>query len=86
MAWDAEIYYPSGPAFSSRIPTLLGPVELRLDESLFCGMQMDGAFVPYRMTWEWTIPADEPRLHLPRRDEPDRTLFERTVALLLGID
>ena len=86
LAWTGGIYYPAGPAFSFPVPTLLGKVDVRVDESLFCGLQMDGAFVPYGMTWEWTVRADDPRLRPDRQEIPDRTLFERAAALVLGVD
>jgi hypothetical protein len=32
---------------------------VRLDEAIFCGLQMDGAAQPYRLRWTTTIPLDD---------------------------
>jgi hypothetical protein len=40
-------------------PTLHGTYDVRLDEAIFCGLQMDGAAQPYRLRWTTTIPLDD---------------------------
>jgi len=58
VVWEGGIHYPAGSAFVTgheAVPVLL-------DESVFCAMQMDGAFVPYKQQWHWTLAVDDPRL------------------------
>ncbi len=59
VEWRGDIQYPVASAVHLPIP-FGGP--LTLDEAIFCGMQMDGDFVPYTMVWRWTLAADDPRL------------------------
>ncbi|MFH1468174.1 MAG: hypothetical protein ABIO70_27555 [Pseudomonadota bacterium] len=62
LTWEGGIFYPAGYAFEATIPTLTAPVTLRLDESLFCGLQLDGWMTPYTQRWTAHIDADDPRL------------------------
>jgi hypothetical protein len=56
VTWAGPIYYPPRAAFSIPLPTLHGTYDVRLDEAIFCGLQMDGAAQPYRLRWTTTIP------------------------------
>lgn len=52
--WNGTIHYPGTDiAFSATIPTLWGPRVLRVSETVFCGMQVDGAMNPYALTYRW---------------------------------
>jgi hypothetical protein len=52
VEWRGSIQYPAASAV--RVPLLFGG-PLVLDEAVFCGMQMDGAFVPFEMVWKWSV-------------------------------
>jgi hypothetical protein len=71
-------------AFTARIPTLFGPRTLRVSESVFCGMQADGALTPFRLTVTWGLSADDPRLGAAR-DQSDHTWSEWVALRVLSI-
>lgn len=58
VVWKGTISYPgSDTAFLWDIPTLWGYRNLRLSETVYCGMQVDGAMSPYGMAYRWTVPG-----------------------------
>jgi len=63
VTWTGTIHYPGDDiAFVGTIPTLWGPRVLRVSETVFCGMQVDGAMNPFVLTHRWTVSEDDPRL------------------------
>lgn len=61
--WTGTIHYPNGDiAFTLALPTLWGPRILRVSETVFCGMHIDGAMNPYRLSYQWQLSPDDPRL------------------------
>jgi hypothetical protein len=81
LTWEGGISYPAGYAFEATVPTLTEPVTVRLDESLFCGLQLDGWMTPYTQRWTAHIAADDPRLVPPSVAVNDPGTFERAVRL-----
>lgn len=60
--WEGTILYPGlDIGFNLGIPTLWGPKNLRVSETIFCGMQMDGAMNPYPLRYVWLL-EDEPAI------------------------
>lgn len=59
VEWRGGIQYPPASAFTLPLP--IG-APFVVDEAVFCGLQMDGDFVPYTMVWRWTLDAKDPRL------------------------
>ncbi len=54
MQWRGGIQYPPHVIATFPIPRLVGPpTVVTLDEAAFCGLQMDGVWVPYTLTWSW---------------------------------
>ncbi|HNC99117.1 MAG TPA: hypothetical protein PKW90_23485, partial [Myxococcota bacterium] len=54
--WEGTILYPGlDIGFNLVIPTLWGPANLRVSETIFCGMQMDGAMNPYLLRYHWQV-------------------------------
>ena len=84
VTWAGPIYYPPRAAFSIPLPTLHGTYDVRLDEAIFCGLQMDGAAQPYRLRWTTTIPLDDPRLRAPQVHASDPGRFERLLRWVLA--
>lgn len=83
--WRGTIHYPLGDvAFTARIPTIFGPRTLRVSEAVFCGMQADGAMTPYRLTVQWALSPDDPRLGAAR-DQSDHTWSEWLALRLLDL-
>lgn len=61
--WNGIIHYPGTDiAFAVPLPTVFGMQVLRVSETIFCGMQVDGAMNPYALTYRWTLAEDDPRL------------------------
>lgn len=83
IQWSGAMLYPPRAAFSIDLPTLHGTYQVRLDEAVFCGLQMDGSMQPYVQVWETVISLDDPRLHPPRVDQNDPGWFERVVMQLI---
>ena len=84
VVWRGTISYPLGDyAFALPFPTVRGTRVLRVSETVFCGMQMDGAMNPYPLVWRWSLSPDDPRLGA-LRDTPERTWAERLAAALGG--
>jgi hypothetical protein len=75
LTWEGGIHYPVGSAFDTGIPM----VPVVLDESVFCAMQMDGSFVPFKQKWHWTLALDDPRLD---KKGPNHGWFEAILASL----
>lgn len=76
-AWAGTIVYPPGHfAFEALIPTLAGPRTLRVSETLFCGMQIDGVMNPYPLELRWVLDPEDPRLRAPLVDESERFWLE----------
>lgn len=83
--WRGTIHYPVGDvAFTARIPTIFGTRTLRVSEAVFCGMQVDGAMTPYRLTVQWALSPDDPRLG-PERDQSEHAWSEWVVLRLLEV-
>ncbi|WP_261874650.1 hypothetical protein [Vibrio rarus] len=92
VIWQGPILYPSKSAF--KIPSQafgLSPLSkifpipeyIPLYESVFCGMQMDGAMTPYIQLWKASInPADE-RLSHKAVEDSERTWFSNIMLLIL---
>ncbi|HJN74088.1 MAG TPA: hypothetical protein QGF58_09175 [Myxococcota bacterium] len=53
---SATIRYPASGAFYVQVPTLFGPVPVGLDEGIFCHMQAQGHWNPYRVEWVFDGP------------------------------
>lgn len=54
--WEGTILYPGMDiGFNLVIPTLWGSKNLRVSETIFCGMQMDGAMNPYLLRYRWRL-------------------------------
>lgn len=87
LRWTASIGYPTDGAFQMAIPTVLpwvsNPIQLRVSETAFCGMQMDGAMNPYPLTYRWTVMADDPRLDAGR-NTPQRGPLEAALVWAMG--
>jgi hypothetical protein len=65
-AWTGTLLYPATSEIAVRLPRPIGePFRFALDEALFCAAQLDGVFVPYRMTWRADIARDDARLRAP---------------------
>jgi hypothetical protein len=79
LTWEGGIFYPAGYAFEATLPTLTEPVTVRLDESLFCGLQLDGWMIPYTQRWTAHLTADDVRLAAPAVAVHDPGSFERAV-------
>jgi hypothetical protein len=59
-SWEGTILYPGlDIAFNLGIPTFWGPKNLRVSETIFCGMQMDGAMNPYVLRYQWVLGEEE---------------------------
>ena len=84
VTWEGGIFYPAGYAFEAAVPTFTGPVRVRLDESLFCGLQLDGWMIPYTQRWTAHLAADDPRLAPPAVVANEPGPFERAVRTLAG--
>lgn len=64
-AMDKPAAFCDGLRYRALTGTDGGPVltlDQRLDESLFCGLQLDGWMTPYTQRWTAHIAADDPRL------------------------
>lgn len=79
VRWVGTIHYPPTDTnlIDVPLPTLRGPTRLRLSETIFCGMHIDGAMNPYRMVWETTIDEDDPRLASDNRGDSQVSLLHR---------
>ena len=63
VTWTGTIHYPGEDiAFAATIPTLWGPRVVRVSETVFCGMQIDGAMNPFVLTYRWNVNDDDARL------------------------
>ncbi len=61
--WSGVILYPYSSQIAVTLPRLIGePYRFALDEAMFCGAQLDGVFVPFRMNWHYDIADDDPWL------------------------
>jgi hypothetical protein len=58
--WTGTIQYPdSDTAFGFPWPTVWGWRRVRVSETVFCGMQAEGAMNPFVLTYNWTFsPSD----------------------------
>lgn len=85
-AWDGTIHYPGvDVAFNAPLP--FQRRLLRVSETAFCGMQVDGAMNPYDLHITWVLDEGDERLSASGVGVPERTLFEQLVlgaALTLG--
>lgn len=86
-AWDGTIHYPGvDVAFNAPLP--FQRRILRVSETAFCGMQVDGAMNPYDLHITWVLDEGDDRLSARGVTTPERTLFEQVVlgaALTLGL-
>ncbi len=55
--WTGTIHYPGEHiAFELPFPRVVGPpFMLRVSETIFCGMQVDGAMNPFLLTYTWRL-------------------------------
>ncbi|WP_337983910.1 hypothetical protein [Vibrio inusitatus] len=93
VVWEGPMLYPSRAGFNFSpiafgIPPLHKflpvPDTIPLYESLFCGMQMDGAMTPYIQVWEADITPDDERLSKEHLNSSDRTWFSSLAAVFLN--
>ena len=81
--WSGGIHYPGADvAFKWTIPTLFGPKVLRVSETIFCGMQMDGAMNPYRLSYHTVINMDDSRLNKANVGKSQRGPLHGTLAFI----
>ena len=87
VRWTGHMHYPPEDInlVDLPLPTLLGPTRLRLSETIFCGMHIDGAMNPYFIVWETVIDADDPRLSGSARHDSEASLLHQAAGLLLGL-
>ena len=83
FTWSGSIFYPPNSAFVANIPTFFGTRRVLVDEGMFCGLQMDGVFTPYRQTWQWRFQLDDPRLGPSQDTEAKHTWFEKLLLAVL---
>lgn len=63
ITWSGIIHYPGTDlSFSFRIPSLWGPITIRLSETIFCGMHIDGAMNPYPLIIHTSLKESDPRI------------------------
>ncbi|GDX82480.1 hypothetical protein LBMAG42_42910 [Deltaproteobacteria bacterium] len=85
VTWTGTIHYPGDDiAFAAPLPLPWSPPMLRVSETVFCGMQIDGAMNPFVLTHTWTLEADDPRIHA-EVDESERGLGERLALAVVGL-
>lgn len=66
LRWTGTIAYPPDIIATFEVPRLFGePTRMVLNEAVFCGMQMDGAWMPYRLEYHWQISITDPRVQPP---------------------
>ena len=82
VTWIGGIQYPATYALATTLRRPIGaPYRIALDEAMFCGLQMDGVFVPYMMQWSATIERDDPRLRPPASSHTERGPIEHLFSL-----
>jgi hypothetical protein len=68
--WTGTILYPATSQLTVKLPRPIGSsYRFALDEALFCAAQLDGVFVPYKMSWTYELAPDDPILSSPQRNE-----------------
>ena len=86
LRWTGHMHYPPQDInlIDVPLPTLLGPTRLRLSETIFCAMHVDGAMNPYHMVWQTLLDEDDPRLRDGRQAESEAGLLHRAAGFVLG--
>ena len=82
VIWSGPIRYPPRAAFRFPLWTVHGTYDVRVDEAIFCGLQMDGWMGPYRQEWTATIDSNDPRLQAPKVRQSNPTGLEALVRAL----
>jgi hypothetical protein len=82
VTWSGPIRYPPRAAFRFPLWTVHGTYDVRVDEAIFCGLQMDGWMGPYRQEWTATIDPNDSRLQDPKVRQSNPTGLEALVRAL----
>jgi hypothetical protein len=83
--WSGVLHYPGTDiAFAAPVPWIGGEI-LRVSETVFCGMHVDGAMNPFRLTYRWTLREDDPRLHAERERSELGVLERLARSFLLAV-
>jgi len=85
VTWSGPIRYPPRAAFQVPLWTVHGTYEVRVDEAIFCGLQMDGWMGPYRQEWRATIAPNDPRLDDPKVRQSNTTGLEALLRAPMGL-